>query len=152
MCIRDRPTAAHEVGALHITRIVLILPEFKKRLVTMLRNDLGTRVLALPRAVKRLIVLGVDAAICVFTVWLAFYLRIGIWPSIYEGPAFPISTAVAIALPLFVSFGLYRAIFRYAGWTAITTIAQSVVLYTIPFAGIFTPVSYTHLDVYKRQG
>lgn len=104
----------------------------------MFRNDLGTRVLALPRAVKRLIVLGVDAAICVGTVWLAFYLRIGIWPSFFEGPAFPISTAVAIAIPLFVSFGLYRAIFRYAGWTAITTIAQSVVLYTIPFAGIFT--------------
>jgi hypothetical protein len=35
--------------------------------------------LTLPRIVKRIIVLGVDASLCVLTVWLAFYLRLDVW-------------------------------------------------------------------------
>ena len=35
--------------------------------------------LALPRALKRLIVLLVDASLCVIAVSLAFYLRVGEW-------------------------------------------------------------------------
>jgi len=34
-------------------------------------------VLALPRTAKRLIALAVDASLCVLTMWLAFYLRLG---------------------------------------------------------------------------
>lgn len=98
----------------------------------------GEWILRLPRAIKRLLVLCLDGVLCVASVWIAFYLRLGEWPSPLEGPAFPITTAIALALPLFVSFGLYRAIFRYAGWAAVMTIAQAVVLYTIPFVAIFT--------------
>jgi hypothetical protein len=47
--------------------------------------------LALPRPVKRSTVLLLDAALCVFTVWLSFYLRLGnfvplsgpaVWPAL----------------------------------------------------------------------
>ena len=43
-------------------------------------------ILNLPRVTKRLVVLVVDASICVFTVWFAFYLRLGEFVSL-SGPA-----------------------------------------------------------------
>ena len=104
----------------------------------MKKNDLITRILGLPRVVKRLVALGIDATICAVTVYLAFYLRLGYWVDPREGPFTPILASVAIALPIFVSFGLYRAIFRHAGWGAIVTVARAVGLYAIPFAIIYT--------------
>ena len=100
--------------------------------------QLSTRILALPRAIKRLIALGIDAAICAICVYLSFYLRLGYWVDPRQAPFTPILASIAIALPIFVSFGLYRAIFRYAGWDAILTIARAVVLYAIPFMFIYT--------------
>ena len=38
---------------------------------------LAVPILALPRAAKRFVALSVDLALCVLTVWLAFYLRLG---------------------------------------------------------------------------
>lgn len=40
-------------------------------------DDLASPVLALPRIAKRLVVLAVDSSLCILTVWLAFYLRLG---------------------------------------------------------------------------
>lgn len=96
--------------------------------------------LDLPRAVKRLIALSIDAAVCGFSVWLAFYLRLGYWPHVLGDPLQPMVAAVAIALPIFVSFGLYRAIFRYAGRTAMFTIVRAVALYGVIFALIYTVI------------
>ena len=38
---------------------------------------LAAPILALPRAAKRFVALSVDLGLCVVTVWLAFYLRLG---------------------------------------------------------------------------
>ena len=40
-------------------------------------HQLALPVLAMPRVAKRVVVLVVDAALCVLTVWLAYYLRLG---------------------------------------------------------------------------
>lgn len=42
--------------------------------------------LALPRPVKRGVVLALDAVLCGLSVWLALYLRLGEWRSL-AGPA-----------------------------------------------------------------
>jgi FlaA1/EpsC-like NDP-sugar epimerase len=101
---------------------------------------LNARILALPRAIKRLLALGIDAVICAATVYAAFYLRLGYWVDVRVAPFTPILASVAIGLPIFVSFGLYRAIFRHAGWAAILTIARAVGLYAIPFILIYTVI------------
>jgi len=101
-------------------------------------SDFVDSVLALPRAAKRLIVLSVDAAICVVSVLLAFYLRIGEWVSIEGPPVLPILASIALALPIFVSFGLYRTIFRYSGGAALLMIGKAVTIYAVPFALLFT--------------
>jgi FlaA1/EpsC-like NDP-sugar epimerase len=93
--------------------------------------------LTLPRSVKRGMVLALDAALCALTVWLAFYLRLGVWVSL-AGPAiFAVVASVVLALPVFITSGLYRAIFRYSGLPAMVAVARAMVLYGIAFAAIF---------------
>jgi FlaA1/EpsC-like NDP-sugar epimerase len=101
-------------------------------------SRLAAPALALPRSVKRGMVLALDAALCVLTVWLAFYLRSGEWVSL-AGPAIIAMVAsVVLALPVFITSGLYRAIFRYSGLPAMVAVARAMVLYGIAFAAIFT--------------
>ena len=91
----------------------------------------------LPRAAKRLVAIIVDAAICLLTTWLAFYLRLG------ELPRFTdlqwISAAISLsALPVFGLFGIYRAIFRYLGVDAIVVVGRACLVYGGLYAAIFT--------------
>ena len=100
--------------------------------------------LALPRALKRLIVLLVDASLCVIAVSLAFYLRVGEWVSLSYPPEYkamtPVWVSLGLAVPVVVAFGLYRAIFRYSGWPALVTVGKAVGLYGLVFMAIFTLV------------
>ena len=63
---------------------------------------LASPILALPRPAKRAVALLVDLALCVLTVWLAFYLRLGELVPL-TGPAlWAVAGAVALALPIFI--------------------------------------------------
>jgi FlaA1/EpsC-like NDP-sugar epimerase len=105
--------------------------------VTFIDRSIGP-VLTLPRTVKRGIVLGLDAGLCILTVWLAFYLRLGQFVSL-SGDGWPAGVAApVIALPIFIRFGLYRAIFRYVGTEALIAIANAVLLYGIIYFSVFT--------------
>jgi FlaA1/EpsC-like NDP-sugar epimerase len=95
-------------------------------------------VLALPRPVKRGVVLVIDAGLCVLSVWLAFYLRSGNFIPM-SGPAvWPALASVVLALPIFITSGLYRAIFRYSGLPAMVAVARAMLLYGVIFSAIFT--------------
>ncbi len=91
--------------------------------------------LALPRSVKRLVVVALDLVLCLFSVWAAFYLRIDQvgQPMLQQGYVYLL--APALAFPIFVRFGLYRAIFRYTGMAALASTATAVGLYTVLFFG-----------------
>jgi FlaA1/EpsC-like NDP-sugar epimerase len=101
-------------------------------------SRLAAPALALPRSVKRSMVLALDAALCVLTVWLAYYLRSGEWVSLAGPPIIAVVASVVLALPVFITSGLYRAIFRYSGLPAMVAVARAMVLYGIAFAAIFT--------------
>lgn len=100
------------------------------------------KTLALPRLAKRLVVLIVDLSLCVLTVWFAFYLRLGEWvPMLGDTQWQPMHAAalsVALALPIFITHGFYRAIFRYSGWPALMTVAKAMLMYGVVF---FTVIS-----------
>jgi len=109
-----------------------------------LQGSVGT-VLALPRAAKRAVVLFVDAFLCVLTVWLALSLRLEGWVPLRGAYWAAVLGSVMLALPLFVRFGLYRAIFRYgddharaAGWAAgrIYTVVYVVLFAMIGVEGV----------------
>jgi len=105
-------------------------------------NSLAAHVLLdIPRPAKRLIALAVDAALCVFTVWLALCLRLEQWVRLEPAHWWAVAGAIVLALPVFIRFGLYRAIFRYAGWNAMMSLAQAMAVYGLFFATVFTVIS-----------
>jgi FlaA1/EpsC-like NDP-sugar epimerase len=104
----------------------------------MLIDRMIKPVLGLPRAVKRAVALALDGGLCVLTVWLAFSLRIGEWVSL-SGYGWPAALgSVAIAVPIFAIFGLYRAVFRYVGWDSLASVVQASLTYGIIYASVFT--------------
>jgi FlaA1/EpsC-like NDP-sugar epimerase len=94
--------------------------------------------LSLPRPFKRGLVLLVDAGLCVLSVWLAFYLRLGIFVPLVGAMVWAVLVSVMLALPIFVKSGLYRAIFRYSGLPAMVAVVRATVLYGLAFSAIFT--------------
>jgi len=101
---------------------------------------LAVTMLALPRAGKRFIALSVDLGLCVLTVWLAYYLRLGEFVVLSVDALPAVVASIVIALPIFILSGLYRAIFRYNGWPALLTIALAVAIYGLLYASIFTAI------------
>jgi FlaA1/EpsC-like NDP-sugar epimerase len=108
----------------------------------MLSTSATSSILELPRAAKRLVVVAVDACLCVLTVWFAFYLRLGEFVSLSGPPIKAAIFSIALALPIFMFWGLYRAIFRYSGWPALKAVTKATALYGLVYATIFTVISF----------
>lgn len=106
--------------------------------MTSLLSSVATFVLALPRPIKRGIALSVDAGLCLLAVWLAFYLRLGTFLPLSGTPLKPMLVSVLLALPVFITVGLYRAIFRYSGMPAMLAVVRAMLLYSLAFVAIFT--------------
>jgi len=104
---------------------------------------LAPPVLALPRTAKRLVALSVDISLCVLTVWLAYYLRLGEFVALSGSALLAVAASVGISLPIFIVSGLYRAIFRYSGWPALLTVARAVGVYGLLYASVFTAIGIT---------
>ncbi len=111
--------------------------------MSSLPQRLATPILALPRAAKRLVALLLDAGLCVLAVWLAYFLRLGEFVSLShgtpwaQGAALAAAVSIALALPVFIVSGLYRAIFRYSGWPALLAVARAVAAYAVLYGAIF---------------
>lgn len=99
--------------------------------------DLAVGVLKLPRVVKRLVALLVDLCLCILTVWLAFYLRLGEFVSFSKTTQLACVGSVIVAIPIFIVMGLYRAIYRFSGGLALLAVAKAVGVYGLVFATLF---------------
>jgi len=106
--------------------------------------DIVDPILALPRPVKRLVVVAVDATLCIVTVWLAYFLRLDEWIRLVGDPFWRANWAaglsVLIAIPLFISHGFYRVIFRYANLVAINMVIRAFVIYWFVYALVITVI------------
>lgn len=114
----------------------------------MFRNEV-LFILRWPRWFKRLSVTILDIALCFLTTSLAFYLRLGDWLNVWEDlstpdlilkPSLAFLLAISLSIPLFISFGLYRAVFRYSGLPTLLSIARACGLYGVIYACIFTVI------------
>ncbi|MDO9359849.1 MAG: nucleoside-diphosphate sugar epimerase/dehydratase [Polaromonas sp.] len=88
-----------------------------------------SEVLSWSRVTKWLLVMLLDTVMAVAAMWLAFSLRLDLlhWPFEMQWVAYAL--APVLAIPVFIKFGLYRAIFRYTGLAALVATAQAVALY-----------------------
>ena len=93
----------------------------------MIRSE----ILAWSRTSKQLFVLALDVLLALLATWLAFCLRLDTvaWPTDAQWWAYGL--APLLAIPIFIRFGLYRAIFRYTGQAALTATAKAVLLYAV---------------------
>ncbi|MFJ4066640.1 polysaccharide biosynthesis protein [Pseudomonas sp. NPDC089996] len=86
--------------------------------------------LALPRRHKRLVQVVADILLVWAALWLAFLVRLGI--DELANPvlehAWLFVAAPAVSIPLFIRFGMYRAVMRYFGNEALIAIIKAVSL------------------------
>jgi FlaA1/EpsC-like NDP-sugar epimerase len=80
---------------------------------------------------KRWFVMAVDVLLSFLATWLAYSLRLETphWPVGLEWLVYLMGPALAV--PIFVRFGIYRAIFRYSGLTVMLATGQATVFYAI---------------------
>jgi FlaA1/EpsC-like NDP-sugar epimerase len=103
---------------------------------------LSEPLLALPRSIKRLIVVTLDVMLCLFATWLAFFLRLDesvrLYGEVFWRADWASLISIVLALPLFVIHGFYRVIFRHANLVAIHLVARAFVLYTLAYVTVVT--------------
>ena len=88
-------------------------------------------ILQLPRPVKQLTVVAIDVLLSLMATWAAFSLRLDIL-HIPSGPQWLVYLVVPfLPLPLFARFGLYRAVFRYSGYSALVATGYAVFWYAV---------------------
>jgi len=91
--------------------------------------------IALPRQMKRLILLLADFILLFGALLVSFSLRLGewYWPSggLANNIFWLVLFAPVVAIPIFIHFGLYRAIIRYLGMRAAWSVVQAVALYAV---------------------
>ncbi|WP_150712206.1 polysaccharide biosynthesis protein [Pseudomonas fluorescens] len=99
-------------------------------------DKLRTNMLGLPRRYKRALQVVTDVVLVWLALWLAFLVRLGI-----EDAAGPVEThpwlfiaAPIVAIPIFIRFGMYRAVMRYFGNDALIAISKAVSLSSLLLA------------------
>lgn len=93
-------------------------------------DKIRSRLLNLNRSQKRLIQVATDVVLVWAALWLAFAVRLGVNEMdnpILEHPWLFLSAPLT-AIPLFVRFGMYRAVMRYLGNDALVAIVKAVTL------------------------
>lgn len=115
-------------------------------------DKLRSRLLGLPRRHKRLIQVAADVILVWFALWLAFVVRLGL-----DDLANPVVdhtwlfiTAPIISIPLFIRFGLYRAVMRYFGNDALIAIIKAVTLSAL-ILGFIIYWASNHQNVVPRS-
>ena len=91
-----------------------------------------------PRSVKTFLALCIDVTSCVISFWIAYYLRLGELLPLSQKGGDAILISLLISLPIFIFFGLYKAIFRYSGLAAIFIVLKAILIYGFIFSSIIT--------------
>jgi len=101
-------------------------------------NNLTKRFTNLPRFYKQIITAATDSILLIAALWFSFSLRLGVfyYPHNHEVTLVFLSLPF-LAIPVFIRFGLYRAIIRYIGFRALWSVLQAVSLYAILLGLLF---------------
>ena len=102
-----------------------------------------SKVLGWPRPVKQAAVVALDIFLALLATWLAFTLRLDALHRPSGAQWWAYALAPLLVVPVFVHFGLYRAIFRFSGQVALFTTAKAVLVYAVLLLGVFSWTRWT---------
>ncbi|AIL60625.1 polysaccharide biosynthesis protein [Pseudomonas alkylphenolica] len=108
--------------------------------------------LGMPRRQKRMLQVFVDIVLVWMALWMAFVVRLGIEDLInpLKEHQWLFISAPIVAVPLFIRFGMYRAVMRYFGNDALIVIAKAVSLSALILA-VVVYWSSNHQPVVPRS-
>ena len=89
------------------------------------------KIINLSRFKKQIIMSFCDAIFIILVLLVSFSLRLGLWYVPNGGLTLIIYGAPIIAIPVFIQFGLYRAIIRYIDFKALWSVVQAASLYAL---------------------
>ncbi|WP_248799648.1 polysaccharide biosynthesis protein [Pseudomonas sp. MWU13-2105] len=106
----------------------------------------------LPRRKKRVLQVLTDIIMVWAALWMAFVVRLGVGDLInpFTQHRWLFIAAPVVAIPLFIRFGLYRAVMRYFGNDALITIVKAVSLSAL-ILGLVVYVYSNHQVVVPRS-
>ena len=115
-------------------------------------DKVRTLLLGLPRRRKRLIQVATDILLVWIALWLAFIVRLGIddMYNPFRVHLWLFVCAPLIAIPLFIRFGMYRAVMRYFGNDALIAIIKAVSLSSL-FLGVIVYWYSNHQNIVPRS-
>lgn len=115
-------------------------------------EKLRTFLVGLPRSQKRLLQVFSDIVVVWAALWLAFIVRLGVEDMInpLRGHFWLFLAAPIVAIPLFIRFGLYRAVMRYFGNDALIAIIKAVTLSALVL-GVIVYWYSNHQNVVPRS-
>ncbi|MGC1175166.1 polysaccharide biosynthesis protein [Polaromonas sp.] len=93
-------------------------------------------ILGWPRSAKIAVVIAVDVVLALLATWVAFTLRLDELHYPVGAQWWVYMLAPVLAIPVFVKFGLYRAIFRYTGQAALKATGQAVAVHCMALLGV----------------
>ncbi|MBH3428784.1 polysaccharide biosynthesis protein [Pseudomonas alkylphenolica] len=108
--------------------------------------------LSLPRRQKRLLQVLTDILLVWAALWLAFVVRLGIeeLANPFRDHLWLFLCAPVVAIPLFIRFGMYRAVMRYFGNDALIAIIKAVSLSSL-ILGFIVYWSSNHQHIVPRS-
>ncbi|MGY2233742.1 polysaccharide biosynthesis protein [Pseudomonas gingeri] len=108
--------------------------------------------LGLPRRQKRVLQVIADIMLVWLALWMSFVVRLGLDDAInpFTQHRWLFLSAPVVAIPLFVKFGLYRAVMRYFGNDALIAIVKAVSLSAL-ILGVVVYLYSNHQTVVPRS-
>lgn len=94
--------------------------------------------LKVPRTIKQSIAVASDLLVLAFACVVAMDLRAEKMLAWSDAHTWMAVWGALLAVPIFTLFGLYRAIFRWAGLQVLYTLNKALLIYGVLFAAIFT--------------
>jgi FlaA1/EpsC-like NDP-sugar epimerase len=89
------------------------------------------KTLNLSRITKQSIMLLTDSILLVLVLLASFSIRLGYWYFPENDLIWIIFGTPIVAIPIFIKFGLYRAIIRYIGFKALWAVVKAISLYAL---------------------
>ncbi|RAI71875.1 polysaccharide biosynthesis protein [Pseudomonas fluorescens] len=115
-------------------------------------DKIRAKLLSLPRRHKRILQVLTDISLVWVALWMAFIVRLGLDELVnpFTQHVWLFVSAPVIAIPLFVRFGMYRAVMRYFGNDALIAIIKAVTLSSL-ILGVVVYWYSNHQNVVPRS-